>query len=616
MPEQESGRKWLPYALPFLIMAAVLRFWDFSNMPFTNDELSAWKRLHHPDLFSIIKLGVEPDMHPALVQVFMWLWVSAFGDAEWVVKFPFVLMSLGALMICFHLAFRIYGHGAAMITGAALACSQVVLVFSTVARPYASGMLICAALVWFWYRIVFEGAHKYVIHLWFAFMIALSVYNHYFSGLLGIVVWFTGLIYWRRLDLKKYIGSAVLAFILFLPHLKVSLVQVSRGGIGGVDGYLGAPKPDFALEWMLSLFNYNPILTIAGSLLLLISLYAAAKSKVPAQKAGLLFTAWFVFMLALGYFYSLLVNPLLHHGTIFFVTPLLVIAISGSLPAKSISAWIAALVAIMLVWSLFTERKHYEVMHRQPYARTAQHLNELSAEAGSTFAIVHQEPTYLEYYIQTDTLPYTALNTNKKNYTASEEINAMLISDADIFYTDGRNATLVYAAHIAYPSINRYNGFIFSGFHFRKVGISEKPLYHNLITLTDSHYTDAEYVDLLNIQLPAADITFGDEIGAMVQFAERPASDIHLVFDLRKNGESLHWSSGMASTSAFSYLENYCLVHQILLWNTFTNENQMKGAELKIYLWNPEKVPMNIAGRQVDKLEANPNFYGQLTRRP
>jgi hypothetical protein len=617
MPESGRDRNWLLYALPFFILAAALRFWDFGNMPFTNDELSAWNRLNHPDLHSLIKLGIEPDAHPALTQVFLWIWTSAFGDAEWVVKLPFVLMSLGAFLICFQLAYRIYGRGAAMLTGVLLAGSQVVLVFSTVARPYASGMLICAALVWYWYRIVFEGSQKYSTHLLFAVTISLSVYNHYFSGLMGIMVWFSGLLYWRKLDLKKYLGSALLALILFLPHLPTSLIQVSRGGIGGADGWLAKPKPDFAMEWWLSLFNYNWILTIAGSLLLLFSIISAIRSKSSANKAGVHFTTWFVLILAISYTYSHFVNPLLHHGTIFFATPFLIVAITGSLPANKFSYLFGMGFTILLLWSLVTERKHFDVAYRQPYARTAAHLSDLSGKSGKIFALIHQEPQYMAYYLHSDTLPYAALNTHQKNYTVADEIRAMLHNDADVFYTDGRNGALVYAAHLIYPNYTRYEGFLFSGFHFRKEGALEQPLYHTLSANTDTLITQAEFVDVLTLDLTAGNVSFGDEIGAAVRFAEKPANDdVHLVFDLRKNGESIHWSSGKPSNNEYMHNHEFHIVHQLLLWDTFTAPKQMNGAELKIYIWNPGKTTIKINGGRADKLEANPNYYGLLTRRP
>ena len=55
-----------------LVLAAVLRLYHLTQIPFANDELSALYRLQFPSFKTLITQGVMPDGHPALVQVFLY----------------------------------------------------------------------------------------------------------------------------------------------------------------------------------------------------------------------------------------------------------------------------------------------------------------------------------------------------------------------------------------------------------------------------------------------------------------------------------------------------------------------------------------------------------------
>ncbi|HNU56987.1 MAG TPA: hypothetical protein PKN30_10385, partial [Flavobacteriales bacterium] len=69
------GDGWVRWTFLILFMlAAVLRFWNLAELPFTHDELSALMRIH-PTLGETVRKGViELDTHPPGVQVFEWAW--------------------------------------------------------------------------------------------------------------------------------------------------------------------------------------------------------------------------------------------------------------------------------------------------------------------------------------------------------------------------------------------------------------------------------------------------------------------------------------------------------------------------------------------------------------
>ena len=77
-----------------IVVAAVLRFFNYAEIPFTHDEFSALSRLHYDNFSILIREGVMPDGHPAGVHVFLYYWVRIFGSDEWIAKLPFTIFGL------------------------------------------------------------------------------------------------------------------------------------------------------------------------------------------------------------------------------------------------------------------------------------------------------------------------------------------------------------------------------------------------------------------------------------------------------------------------------------------------------------------------------------------
>ena len=78
-----------------VIVGSVLRFYNFSELPYSFDEFSALFRTRFDNFRDLIYFGVKTtDTHPAGVQVFMYYWVKIFGESEMIVKFPFILFGI------------------------------------------------------------------------------------------------------------------------------------------------------------------------------------------------------------------------------------------------------------------------------------------------------------------------------------------------------------------------------------------------------------------------------------------------------------------------------------------------------------------------------------------
>ena len=63
-----------------LIIAIILRLWDFESISLMNDELSALHRLQFNSFSDLRLYGIRPDGHPAGVQVFLYFSVLFVDD--------------------------------------------------------------------------------------------------------------------------------------------------------------------------------------------------------------------------------------------------------------------------------------------------------------------------------------------------------------------------------------------------------------------------------------------------------------------------------------------------------------------------------------------------------
>jgi len=322
-------------------VAAVLRLWGL-GYSFSNDELSALLRLQTTSFVTLIQQGVVPDFHPAGVQVFLWIWVRLGGMSEEWVRLPFVLSGLGAVGLTYVLGRRWFGTSSGLIASAAMAVLSFPVLYSQLARPYASGMLWILVLLWAWDRFLFDpGSRRAGALLGYggilSVALAVCMYNHYFSFLLAGIIGLSGLFFVRGRKAIAYLLSGLVAVLLFLPHLKVSMLHFGEGGLGT---WLGPPPLSWPWDHWVSVFNASPPLA-AG---MLVPLVLALVRRVPgARVQPRLLLMWWGLPLAVAYTYSLWVNPVAQHSILIFGLPLLLLALAAPFRAlgEQTAAWAA-----------------------------------------------------------------------------------------------------------------------------------------------------------------------------------------------------------------------------------------------------------------------------------
>jgi hypothetical protein len=354
----------IPLALLLVLFAAVLRLWDVSSIPFTHDEYSALYRLRFEDFSELIRKGIMTDAHPALVQLFLYGYTSIFGQTEWVVKLPFILMGIASVGMIYQLGKLWYNSTCGAISASVFSFLQTAVLYSQIARPYSSGLffVLGCMLTWEYYRRT--GKRLYLILM--AAAMLLSAINHYFSllevSLFGVYAFFLIPSAQRR----NYVLAVAVAVVAFLPHLPITLAQLSLGGIGDV---LAPPDSGFLQNYLKLVFHHSWIIIITLVLAAICSwLYRAPYS---AQQAKNVFLALFLFFspIIIGALYSLLRAPVLMERSLYFSLPFLLFFMFG--PIREISGrsrfYLAGLLCLIGTISLISERQHYRLTYQSGF---------------------------------------------------------------------------------------------------------------------------------------------------------------------------------------------------------------------------------------------------------
>jgi len=390
-----------------LNISAALRLFHYGSFSYSNDELSALNRLHYDTFSELVAKGFYVDGHPGGIQVFLWKWVSWFGDNEWVVRLPFVLMGILAVWMSYRVAKLMFGISAGLYTATALTFLQFPLLYSQIARPYGPGLLFGLILVFFWLKVFFtenselNKAKPRFTHLaGFALSSALCMYTHYFSFLFALIVGFSGFVVARRNNLFQYIAASALAASLFVPHIPITLNHLSYKGVGD---WLGVPSAGWILEHFYYIFNQSLLILILvlATLLILMLLNKEAKNNL---RFRLLLATWFLGPVLIGYFYSVTISPVLQHPVLIFSFPYFIILVFSYAGNEFTNARKWLLLAFLASGVLGTTviTKYYQQQHFGEFKDigrlTAQYQGKYG-KSGITKVININNPLYIDYYL-------------------------------------------------------------------------------------------------------------------------------------------------------------------------------------------------------------------------
>lgn len=407
--------------LLFIILAgAALRFYDFGNLMFTFDEFSALFRTGFDDFGLLIQKGVvEPDTHPAGVQVFLNYWVKLTGHNEMLIKLPFVLMGIASIFLMYQLGTTWFNPTVGLIGAMLLAFIQYPITYTVFARPYASGLFFSLLMIVFWSRAFIEDGKKsapYVVG--YVISGAMCAYNHYFSLFLLGLVGLSGLFVVERKKLLVYIVSNIAIFILFIPHLRIFFIQLGKGGVGS---WLSKPDPWFFIDYLQYILHFSKPMYWIALLLLVLTFIFRAVDISGKMKLRILLGVWLLITWLTGYFYSVYVNAVLQYSVLIFTFPLLVIlAFSFVRDLKPILKLIVVGVFFSVsLYSLILTRQHFSILYHSGYREIPELAARYESQYGKEMVttLLSMPPKILDYYIE-------KLELNQLEYTSLDSFNS------------------------------------------------------------------------------------------------------------------------------------------------------------------------------------------------
>lgn len=360
-----------------LAVAAIVRFWGFPEMDYHHDEISALLRTNVDSFAELIAHGIRVDGHPGLVQWFLWVWTAWFGYAPWIVKLPFILSGIASVGLMYGVGKSLFSNRVGWMAALLMAVMQYGVIYSQWARPYAFGMFFLLMATWSLSNYLkFSKLRALLI---FAFAAALCGYSHYMALLQVIVV--SGLLIAfkaKRSQWKWLVAGALIAFLVWVPHLNVTLHHLSLGGIGD---WLQPPKADFWMKlWQVS---FNDSWWIGG---LLIALIAGSFARFRRNRSDWIHRAMLVAMwvipYAIVYLYSHQVSAIMHFGSMFFILPFIFLFVASFVQAYHRDTVLVFGVLIMVtgVQTLFGSRQHVAMNLRTEYQDPLRFLDELRSD--------------------------------------------------------------------------------------------------------------------------------------------------------------------------------------------------------------------------------------------
>jgi hypothetical protein len=627
--------------LLILFIGAVLRCYRLTDIPFTHDELSAITRTHFLTFHELVEKGIKIDGHPAGIQVFLFYMVRIFGVSEVALKIPFILFGLLSVWIVYLVGKDWFNATVGLVAASFVSFLQFPVMYSQIARPYASGLFFAMLMVWFWTRVIFHPRRKYYLNLaGYVISGALCTYDHHFCMLFATMVGLTGLIYCPREKIVQYLAGSAMIIVLYLPHLPVFFYQL---GIGGIEGWLGKPRFDFIADYIRYVFQFSVFVGLLVFILVSLSLYWYEEYPPVRKKFILISLAWFLIPYLAGYFYSTYRSAVLQYSVLIFSFPFLLFVLFGLFKtAKPLHKIVlVSLIGLVVIPSLVLERQHYRLFYRDAYPQMVAESKRMvdSLGPGRCLVILDTKKEINRYFLQKfncPDLPFTPLQDFKTKKSLLAKLDA---SRADFLAFGSLSSTssdIYRLALVKFPFLVRHESYAGGDFYlFSKLRPSKEvsEYFYQAVNTFDTVNTgwlgvnEKQCTDSLPIEGKRSfNNSTGTEFGPVYSkslrdlvHSENDVIDVTvdvrtplvfpgawLVLNITSDGKVIKWNS--APVNEFVEPGHQGRVFQSLLLSDvdFRHHRMMFSA----YLWNPTKSTYMMDNFTVQVRSGNPFLYG------
>ena len=598
----------------FILFGAALRFYGFSDWSLSNDELSAISRTNFNSFSELINKGIWVDGHPALVQIFEYYWIQLFGNSVFVVRLPFVVMSVGSCIYFYRLLTMWINKNAALFGLALFIPSYIFVLYAQIARPYAAGLFFTIAFSFYFFRMMkLEEVKKNALGI-IGFGLAASL-THYFSTLSTFLIYFSALVYLNKRNAKAYFGLATLMLVLYLPHLPITLNHLSIGGVS----WLAKPEADFLERFLAYFFQNSYVLGVV----ICASLLSLLVKRVLHIEWRPLFISLFVFFASfyITYYYSITKTPVLQFSVLLFTAPFLLSFLASFIGRTAQPKFIIGISSLLLLVSSFSLISGNSFYSKKPFANfkavaenSVQWTNELGSK--NVLSISNSSNTnYLKYYTEKvdSTFNYTVDQINEGNSIA--KIRNVITNSTKNFILIAYANTVVPAeihefAKQRYPIISKHERYFNSDVILYSKSSIDRKAYFSASYLTHPNWDvnkrllqdSVFYSDSLAFhQNPKTEyaLTYRDTLKNLVQanancltisaqLLSENSVEVNLVLSISRADSTVYWRG----TSVAPYYEENKWSQFLYV---FQKPDDLLPSDLvTIYFWNPKKQNLYI----------------------
>ena len=146
--------------LVIFFMGLLVRLYHLGAPSLSTDELYTEIRINIPFLDAcFFKYSEFPPLHYAILN----LWVSAFGNSEWALRFPSAIFSSLTIIVIYKLGAELFSKGVGLISAALLAFSPFALNYAQDAKMYAMFWFFTAMSFLFFFRVLKDHSKNFYI---------------------------------------------------------------------------------------------------------------------------------------------------------------------------------------------------------------------------------------------------------------------------------------------------------------------------------------------------------------------------------------------------------------------------------------------------------------------
>ena len=414
-----------------ILIAALLRFWNYWNWSFTHNELSALTRLHYSSFTELISKGVaENDSHPAFVQIFLWGWTKLFGFSETAVRLPFIMAGIGSVVLLFAIAKKWFGLPAAYFASLTLAVLDFPVLYSQLARPYSFGSFFLLLAIWCWNDfLIGDETNSLRKAILYGIATALCMLTEYFSALTALLILLSGFAFLKKENWKFYLLSCAIALTLFLPHLAITIHQWR---IAGANAYSDSSSISFLWKFIFYGLNESSLLIVFLAIVALLSVLMYHLD-FSLSKFHFICLAWFLIPLFIFYYHPLNANPDLQYSSMFIAYPFFPLLLFSFFKEKKPKAnyLLLSTTALVLLYTLLIESNFY---HREYFGvfkeinKAVTDLQDKHQSKNITTILNTSDKAIFNFYFDrwNKNIPYEFLAGDTPNFISSmqEKINS------------------------------------------------------------------------------------------------------------------------------------------------------------------------------------------------